>query len=45
MLAEASGALRLVDTYGDFNLDQPFDNSLQARRMILIFEPVAQRAE
>ncbi len=38
MLADASGALRLVATYGDFSLDQPFDNSPAARRMILIFE-------
>ena len=40
MIAEASGALRLVETYGDFDLGQPFDNSPNARRMILIFEPV-----
>ena len=38
MLADASGALRLVATYGDFSLGQPFDNSPEARRMILIFE-------
>ena len=40
MLAAASGALRLAETYGDFDLAQPFDNSLAARRMILIFERV-----
>jgi SAM-dependent methyltransferase len=40
LIAEASGALRLVETYGDFDLGQPFDNSPSARRMILIFEPV-----
>ncbi len=44
LLAEASGALRLAETYGDFTLDQPFDNSPQARRMILVFEPVPQNA-
>jgi SAM-dependent methyltransferase len=38
MLADASGALRLVATFGDFTLAQPFDNSPAARRMILIFE-------
>jgi SAM-dependent methyltransferase len=38
MLADVSGALRLVATYGDFKLDQPLDNSPEARRMILIFE-------
>jgi SAM-dependent methyltransferase len=38
MLADASGALRLVATYGDFTLEQPFDNSPEARRMILVFE-------
>lgn len=37
-LAQLSGSLRLAATYGDFDLDQPFDNSAGARRMILIFE-------
>jgi SAM-dependent methyltransferase len=38
-LADLSGRLRLAEAYGDFKLDQPFDNSPAARRMILIFEP------
>jgi hypothetical protein len=44
MLAAASGALRLAATYGDFDLDQPFDNSPAARRMILIFERADDRS-
>jgi SAM-dependent methyltransferase len=37
-LADLSGALRLAAAYGDFKLDQPFDNSPASRRMILVFE-------
>lgn len=35
-LAKLSGALSLVASYGDYRLDQPFDNSPSARRMILV---------
>jgi SAM-dependent methyltransferase len=37
-LADLSGALRLASCYGDFDFNQPFDDSPGARRMILIFE-------
>ena len=35
-LAKLSGVMSLVDAYGDFRLDQPFDNSPGARRMIIV---------
>jgi SAM-dependent methyltransferase len=35
-LAKLSGVMTLAGTYGDFRLDQPFDNSPAARRMIIV---------
>jgi ubiquinone/menaquinone biosynthesis C-methylase UbiE len=35
-LSKLSGALSLVACYGDYRLDQPFDNSPGARRMIMV---------
>ncbi|MGA8076241.1 MAG: class I SAM-dependent methyltransferase [Xanthobacteraceae bacterium] len=37
-LAKLSGALSLVASYGDYRLDQPFDNSPGARRMIMVLQ-------
>lgn len=37
-LAKLSGALSLVESYGDYRLDQPFDNSAGARRMIVVLK-------
>jgi hypothetical protein len=37
-LSELSGMLRVVGWYGDFRVDQPFDNTPDARRMIVVFE-------
>jgi hypothetical protein len=38
LLAELSGSLQVVGWYGDFNLDQPLDNSPASRRMIAILQ-------
>jgi hypothetical protein len=35
-LAERSGVMRVVGWYGDFRLEQPFDNTREARRMICV---------
>jgi SAM-dependent methyltransferase len=35
-LSKLSGAMSLVACYGDYRLDQPFDNSPSARRMIMV---------
>lgn len=35
-LAKLSGALEVIDWFGDFRLDQPFNSSPEARRMIII---------
>jgi SAM-dependent methyltransferase len=37
-LAELSGVMRVVNWYGDFRVDQPFDNTPEARRMIAVLE-------
>jgi SAM-dependent methyltransferase len=39
-LAKLSGALALVESYGDYRLEQPFDNSEGARRMIVVLRAV-----
>jgi SAM-dependent methyltransferase len=37
-LARLSGAMSFEGAYGDFRLDQPFDNSPTARRMIVVLK-------
>ncbi|QAU23375.1 class I SAM-dependent methyltransferase [Dyella sp. M7H15-1] len=37
-LAKLSGAMSLLDCYGDYRLDQPFDNSHDARRMVIVLQ-------
>jgi SAM-dependent methyltransferase len=37
-LADLSGVLHVVGWYGDFRVDQPFDNTAEARRMIVVLE-------
>ena len=37
-LAKLSGALSVVESYGDYRLDQPFDNSAAAPRMIVVLK-------
>jgi SAM-dependent methyltransferase len=37
-LARLSGSLSLLDCYGDYRLDQPFDHSPGARRMIMVLQ-------
>lgn len=37
-LARLSGAMSFQSAYGDFRLDQPFDNSPTARRMIIVLK-------
>lgn len=37
-LAKLSGVMSLAEAYGDFRPDQPFDNSLGARRMIVVLK-------
>jgi len=37
-LAKLSGALSLAGAFGDYRLDQPFDNSPGARRMIVVLK-------
>jgi SAM-dependent methyltransferase len=37
-LAKLSGSLNLLDCYGDYRLDQPFDSSPGARRMIMVLQ-------
>ena len=36
--ADASGALRVCGWYGDFDIDQPFDEGHASRRMIAVLE-------
>ncbi len=38
LLAELSGGLRVIDFYGDFNQNQPLDNSPNSRRMVGILQ-------
>jgi SAM-dependent methyltransferase len=37
-LAKLSGAMSLAGAFGDYRLDQPFDNSPAARRMIIVLK-------
>src|SRR5438067_8103866 len=37
-LSELSGMLHVVGWYGDFRVEQPFDNTPDARRMIVVLE-------
>jgi SAM-dependent methyltransferase len=37
-LAKLSGAISVAESYGDYRLDQPFDNSPTARRMIVVLK-------
>jgi SAM-dependent methyltransferase len=43
LLAEMSGAFEVVGWYGDFNLNQPLDNSSASQRMIVILQKPAER--
>jgi SAM-dependent methyltransferase len=38
LLAELSGVLHVVGWHGDFDLDQPFDNSPASKRMIAVLQ-------
>lgn len=40
LLAEHSGVFKLVDWFGAFNINQPFDNSPKSRRMIAVLQKV-----
>ncbi len=40
LLAEASGALKVVGWYGDFNMNQPLDHSEKSQRMIGVLQRV-----
>ncbi len=44
-LAELSGVFTITGWYGDFNLNQPFDNTPAARRMILVLQKKAEAAK
>ena len=37
-LGDLSGVLHVIDWYGDFRVDQPFDNTPNARRMIVVLQ-------
>ncbi len=38
LLAEMSGALKIVSWYGDFNVEQPLDSSPASKHMIVVFQ-------